>query len=73
MHRTLPLLKNVIDRTTPLFKNKTSPIVKKFVITKTLHLKPGKVRYPFHIAYGGIDEGPYKKDSVVYTPYTTNR
>ena len=27
-------------------------------------LVPGKIRYPFHIAYGGIEEGIYAKDTV---------
>ena len=43
---------------------------KTYNVTKTLHLKPGKVRYPFHIGFGGIDEGPYKKDSLIYDKYS---
>jgi hypothetical protein len=61
MYRTMPLFTNIIINSTI---NKTPPIIKKFVVNKTLKLKSGKVRYKFNISYGGIYEGPYKKDSI---------
>ena len=57
-------------RTYPLFqqfKKSYKTIIfnnKKYRVSKTLKLKPGKVKYPFHISYDGIYEGPYKKDSI---------
>jgi len=65
-------------RTYPLFQQikkfyKTIVIHNKtYNVSKTLHLKPGKVRYPFHIGYGGIYEGPYKKDSIIYIKNMSN-
>ena len=62
MLRTYPLFQQIKKSyKTIVINNKT------YNVTKTLHLKPGKFRYPFHIGFGGIDEGPYKKDSIIYT------
>ena len=59
MNRTLPLLKNTVKIVEKQVKLKKGNL-------KNFKLVPGKVRYPFNISYGGIYEGIYANDSIIY-------
>ena len=60
MHRTFHRLKNTCSKLPPIVDK---PIVKR---KNKFKLVPGRIRSPFHISYGGINEGIYDKDSLIY-------
>ena len=60
MHRTFLRLKNTCSKLPPIVDK---PIVKR---KNKFKLVPGRIRSPFHISYGGIYEGIYDKDSLIY-------
>tara|TARA_Y100000389_G_C17451670_1_gene515299 strand:+ start:1464 stop:1724 length:261 start_codon:yes stop_codon:yes gene_type:complete len=57
MKRTISILKHNIP-------NEPTLNQPKFIFRSSKPLKPGRIRSPFHIAWGGIDEGIYKKDNI---------
>ena len=61
MRRTISILKHNIP-------NEPTLNQPKFIFRPAKPLKPGRIRSPFHIAWGGIDEGIYKKDIVDKKP-----